>query len=123
LKELLPRNSKNGVKKQKNDNLNIEEFNNLRLSDDDTNSENEGEEWSHAVFFRDVSREIIRLVRETFSKYSLNSVSTEDLWSLIGEVLQKMSHNDEVYGHVASEKEQFHMTPNDLKLIMTWTKL
>jgi len=44
LKELLPRNSKNGAKKQKNDNLNVEEFNNLRLSDDDTDSDNEGEE-------------------------------------------------------------------------------
>jgi len=56
------------------------------------------------------------MFRESISKYSTDPLmSMEDLWDSVGEILQKMTLNDEVSRHATSNYEHFHKTRNSME--------
>jgi len=115
VRELLPWNPKN--KKQKNKNLNVEEFNRLNLSNNESDFKEEGEEWpQYRVLANIVSRDLAKMFRRSISKYLTDPlINMEDLWDLVGGILQKMTLNDEVSGHATSDYEHFHKTWNSME--------
>jgi len=51
------------------------------------------------------------MFREQLSEYSTNLLdSTEYLWDVVGEILWKMTLNDEVSGHATSDYKHFQKT-------------
>jgi len=84
----------------------------LNLSDNKSDSKEEGEERpQYRVLVKIVSRDLVKMFRVLISKYLTDPlISMEDLWDMAGEILQKMTLNDEVSGHMTSDYKHFHKT-------------